>query len=110
MKSKLRTLFSVILICCLRCTAQETPAGTSKTFFVAPDGDDSGLGTVNLPFKTIGHAIQTALPGDTVLLRSGTYRESLVINNSGTASKPRILQASATSQFETGTTLTTALA
>jgi hypothetical protein len=77
----------------LRCGAQVAISNTSKTFFVAPDGDDTGLGGENLPFKTIAHAIETALPGDTVLVKPGTYRESLIINNSGTQTKPITIAA-----------------
>jgi hypothetical protein len=80
-----------IVLGCLQCRAQD--ANTPKLFYVATDGDDTGLGGANLPFKTIAHAINTALPGDTVLVGSGTYRESLVINNSGTEGKPITIAA-----------------
>src|ERR1019366_2472425 len=82
-----------ILVVALRCAAQVAIGDTPKTFFVAVDGDDTGLGGANLPFKTISHAIETALPGDTVLVGPGTYRESLLINNSGTESKPITIAA-----------------
>ncbi len=91
-----KVLLSVsIVLGCLRCHAQDasTFAEKSKTFYVAMDGDDTGLGAANLPFKTIRHAIETALPGDTVLLEPGTYRESLIINNSGTEGKPITIAA-----------------
>ncbi|HEX8295601.1 MAG TPA: DUF4990 domain-containing protein [Chthoniobacteraceae bacterium] len=42
-------------------------------FYVAPAGNDSHAGTVAAPFATIGRAQQAAAPGDTVLIRGGTY-------------------------------------
>jgi hypothetical protein len=95
MNLKVRALLIVISISflCPRSDAQDAFGRTAKTFVVATDGDDAGLGGANLPFKTIGHAIETALPGDTILVGPGTYRESLVISNSGTDTKPITIAA-----------------
>ena len=43
-------------------------------YYVAPAGDDAHLGTLEQPFATIRRAQQAAAPGDTVLIRGGTYR------------------------------------
>src|SRR6267142_1550829 len=53
-------------------------AEVSQTFFVAPDGDDRGNGTMKHPFATIERAIEAAEAngrggGDQILLREGTY-------------------------------------
>ena len=50
--------------------------------------DDSGPGTSERPWKTIGRAARDALPGDVVFIRTGVYRERVVIEKSGTAEKP----------------------
>ena len=42
---------------------------------VAATGDDIAAGTESAPFRTINHAAQVALPGDTVLVHEGVYRE-----------------------------------
>src|SRR5437660_129228 len=43
------------------------------TFFVAPNGSDSGPGTADQPWATINNAAERAQPGDTVLVRGGRY-------------------------------------
>ncbi len=48
-----------------------------SNIFVSTTGDDSsGDGTIDNPFRTIGHAAALALPGDTVFVRAGTYRNA----------------------------------
>jgi hypothetical protein len=47
----------------------------STTFFVAPDGDDRNGGGLGDPFATIQHGVDVMQPGDSLLLRAGTYRE-----------------------------------
>jgi hypothetical protein len=42
-------------------------------FFVAPDGDDAGAGTVERPFASVQRAQAAAGPGDVVQIRGGTY-------------------------------------
>lgn len=55
----------------------------SQTIYVAPSGNDgSGDGSAGNPFRTITHAVNIAVPGNTVQLGSGTYNELVVINKS----------------------------
>jgi hypothetical protein len=42
-------------------------------FFVAPAGRDTNPGTLEQPFATIQRAQEAVAPGDTVLVRGGTY-------------------------------------
>jgi hypothetical protein len=44
---------------------------------VAPAGDDRGTGTVDDPWRTLGAALARLRPGDTLLVRAGTYRERI---------------------------------
>lgn len=60
-------------------------AAPSATYHVAPGGDDAGPGTLASPWKTIGKAAATLGPGDTVLIRAGTYFEHVVPQTSGAA-------------------------
>lgn len=48
-------------------------ASAGNTWYVAPNGSDQNVGTIDSPFATIMHAQVTAEPGDTVYIRGGTY-------------------------------------
>lgn len=52
------------------------PAGAK---FVATTGNDSGPGTLASPLRTIAKAISVAGAGQTIVLRGGTYHESVTI-------------------------------
>ena len=73
---------AALLPALLLCVAG-TAAGT--TWHVAPGGSDAAAGTLAAPFATIQHAADLVLPGDTVLVRAGTYRELVTVTRSGTA-------------------------
>ncbi len=66
-------------------TNYPVPAGA---LYVAPTGADSNNGTATAPFKTVSAALAAAKAGGTVVVRQGTYRESL-----GSISRPVTLQA-----------------
>ncbi|HKY31066.1 MAG TPA: PKD domain-containing protein [Candidatus Polarisedimenticolia bacterium] len=63
-------------------------ASTGRTLHAAPGGSDAGDGSLAAPFRTIGHAASRLQPGDTLLLRGGTYHEAPSIGVSGTATAP----------------------
>ena len=52
---------------------------SARTLFVSPHGDDINPGNLNAPFRTIQYAIDNAQAGDVILIRGGTYRERLKI-------------------------------
>ena len=62
------------------------------TFYVAATGDDSGPGTSDKPWLTLSKAADTIGPGDTIIVRPGTYA-GCTINASGTESQPKTLKA-----------------
>ena len=47
----------------------------AKEYHVSPAGSDANDGNAVSPLKTINAAAQKALPGDTVTVHNGTYRE-----------------------------------
>ena len=49
------------------------PFDVTTTFYVSPDGSDSGPGTQAIPFQTIQAAISHAINGDSVTLEDGVY-------------------------------------
>ncbi|NWF51392.1 MAG: right-handed parallel beta-helix repeat-containing protein [Ignavibacteriaceae bacterium] len=56
-----------------------------------PAAKDSNPGTEALPFKTIQKGINTAVAGDTVIVKYSTYFENIVIKNSGNITAGRIV-------------------
>ncbi len=68
------------------------PSG--PTYYVATSGSDSNSGTdAGHPFLTIGKAASVAVAGDTVVIRAGTYRESVTLPHSGAAGSPITFQS-----------------
>lgn len=59
------------------------PAG-GKVYYVAKNGRDTNPGTSDSPWLTIQHAAETAVAGDTVYIRAGTYQEHIHFRQSGT--------------------------
>ncbi|MGW2836638.1 sigma-70 family RNA polymerase sigma factor [Streptomyces sp. NPDC001493] len=50
------------------------------SLYVAPDGSDSGDGSLAHPFATLGKAVGLVKPGGTVLMRGGTYRPTEAVD------------------------------
>ncbi len=67
---------------------------TAATFYVAPPptGDDANPGTIDDPWATLQHAADTISPGDTVLVRAGSYNGAQ-FTTAGTAAQPITLMA-----------------
>ena len=68
-----------------------TPASTAapRTFHVAPDGDDTRAGLArDSAWRSINHAASQAVAGDTVLVHSGTYEETIIVRGTGAADAP----------------------
>lgn len=67
--------------------------------FVAPTGSDGAAGTEEAPFRTIQHAIRQLEPGDTLVVRGGTYREQVELPYAemtrGRTDAPIVVQAAA---------------
>ena len=63
---------------------------SAATYYVAPNGNDTFNGSSSNPWATLQHAVETIAPGDTILVRSGTYA-GCRIRNSGTVSAPKTL-------------------
>jgi hypothetical protein len=64
-----------------------------NTIYVSPSGSSAGDGSESSPLSSIQQAINLAQPGDTVMLEPGTYRQSMIFNNSGTANAPITVEA-----------------
>jgi hypothetical protein len=71
--------------------------GKAATYYVTPNGSDSGAGTPDAPFRTLMRGAMAAGPGDAVVVRDGTYgHETAVTAGDGAnfAASPVILYRS----------------
>lgn len=64
---------------------------SAKEYHVSVKGSDANVGSASAPFKTINWAAQKALPGDTVTVHNGIYREWVNPLNGGERDGKRIL-------------------
>ncbi|MEI7781077.1 MAG: right-handed parallel beta-helix repeat-containing protein, partial [Planctomycetota bacterium] len=63
-------------------------AAHATEVFVAPAGNDRNPGTRDLPLTALQAGVDRLTAGDTLVVRSGTYRETVVFPRSGTADRP----------------------
>lgn len=66
-----------------------------REIHVAKSGSNSDSGTLNRPYLTIGKAADVALPGDTVTVHAGTYREWVTPVRGGSGEQKRIIYRAA---------------
>jgi hypothetical protein len=83
----------------MRCFALATVAvlllnsrAMARNYYVATNGADGNLGTLDQPFQTIQKAASVVVAGDTVHVREGTYRETVTPARSGTQMAPITFQ------------------
>jgi hypothetical protein len=68
-------------------TRDDSPAIGTDYLYVSKSGNDStGDGSISKPWRTIQKASNNSHPGNTILVRAGTYSEEVDIAVSGTAS------------------------
>jgi hypothetical protein len=68
----------------------------ASTHYVSPTGNDSADGSAAVPWKTIQHAADRVVEGDTVIVHPGTYEEfvlALDFLQNGTPSSPILFVA-----------------
>lgn len=56
----------VVLICA-------SSQAAANTYYVATNGNNNNPGTANAPWRTLQYAVDAIAPGDTILVKSGTY-------------------------------------
>jgi hypothetical protein len=90
-------LTSYLLVSFAASVVQSGPPAAAQqghVYYVAPQGNDSGPGTLQSPWLTLDRAARSLNPGDTVYLREGTYRERLIPLTSGSEADGCITYAS----------------
>jgi hypothetical protein len=68
-------------------TTSTTSTCSGNIYYVAKNGNDANPGSEASPWLTIQKAANTAVAGDTVYVKAGTYAERLNLSNSGSAGK-----------------------
>ncbi len=95
MKSTSPWKLNTVLFALLAAGSWTAPAiAAGHVYYVATGGNDSAAGSQNAPWKTIGRAARAVMPGDTVYVRGGTYKETIDVNQSGSAAGGPIVFAS----------------
>lgn len=64
-----------------------------QTFYVAKTGNDTNDGTISSPWLTIQKASDTVIAGDTVIVKNGTYSETVIIQTAGEIYAPIIFRS-----------------
>jgi Right handed beta helix region len=77
-------------------TPSARPAITAN-YVVSTTGSDSASGSSASPFRTVAKAMSMAQAGNVILVKNGTYHESLSLTRSGMAGKPITLMGESTS-------------
>jgi hypothetical protein len=92
MKSK-SSYLAALLSCGALAQTALVQAATYVVDNTNPRAADTNAGTREAPLKTVNAAAQKAQAGDEVLVRPGTYREAVTLNNSGKQGQPIVLRS-----------------
>jgi hypothetical protein len=68
---------------------------SAREYHVSVKGSDTNEGSAEKPFRTISHSVQFALPGDTITVHAGVYREWVNPLRGGESDSSRILYRAA---------------
>jgi hypothetical protein len=80
-------MFTIYKVIILSLISLFSVASGAQNIYVATSGNDSSSGSFEAPYLTVQKAANMAQAGDTVWIRSGTYRESIILSRDGTTGK-----------------------
>ena len=86
-------LVGIVLQNGVECLGEEAQPKNGDELFVSPEGDDSNLGTESAPLGTLAYALCNLVPGQTLNISPGTYRESIIMGDFGNSSAPILIRA-----------------
>ncbi|MDR6944038.1 hypothetical protein [Mucilaginibacter pocheonensis] len=86
----LMVVFTVQAMACSKKTVNHDiipAAANTHVYYVSVNGADANSGKINSPLQNINTALGRATPGDTVIVRGGTYYEKVIFPKSGVKDK-----------------------
>ncbi len=89
----MRVLQAVVLTAFAAFLPAFAPAATYYVDRSQPQASDFNSGTEAVPWKTIQHAANTVVAGDTVYVKAGTYAERVTVSHSGAPGREIVLAA-----------------
>jgi len=89
--SKIKLIFFLSILYAILLLPKISQA--AATYYVATNGSDINPGTNAQPWATFSKAMTILQPGDTLLIKDGTYYQSLDVTISGTAGNPITIKA-----------------
>ena len=90
---KVGTTLIIALLCGIMLPQVPTIAAAGASYYVATTGSDTNPGTLAQPWRTIQRGADLAKPGDTIVIRGGTYFEQVLVTRGGTTGAPVTFQA-----------------
>lgn len=87
---RLHSYWNSLLALAVALVCMRAASLSAVTFYVSPEGDDIRSGSREDPLNTISAAADRAMPGDTVYVLDGVYRERVTPRRSGKPGKPII--------------------
>jgi hypothetical protein len=87
MKTQLLSLLACFALAALMQSAGAAGVGAPRREWHVSQRELAGIGG-DLQLRTIGEAAERVQPGDTVVIHGGTYRERVVVEQSGTPENP----------------------
>ena len=81
MRARSLTFLGFSLSLAMLTTALAAGNARATDYYVATTGSDSNAGTMAAPWATLQKGINTAVAGDTVYIRGGTYRVTTPANS-----------------------------
>ncbi|HEY8968517.1 MAG TPA: right-handed parallel beta-helix repeat-containing protein [Puia sp.] len=89
----MKSILSIFLYLIISLSCSKNSGGDPEenvpvhVYYVAASGDDGNAGSMDKPLRTIGKALGMVIPGDTVVVRGGTYYEQVSFSKGGIQGK-----------------------
>ena len=92
----MKPMFARAVVLLGACLVMMSAPVSAAVRFVAPEhpqAEDSGWGTEDKPYRTLGFAMSRLMPGDVLRIAGGTYREALILpRRSWSKDKPTTIE------------------